>query len=111
MRSLCKRIQILLATAAVVCLVSGCGSSGNSDSNSNGIGVATLSWSPSSDPVAGYRVYYGTASRTYVNSIDTGNVTSVSVSNLGKGTFYFAVTAYNNQGIESDFSNEKTKSF
>lgn len=77
---------------------------------------AGLAWDAQSDPrVAGYRVYYGTGSRDYAQAkgsgLDAGNCTSYVVSNLGRGsTYYFAVTAYDASGNESDFSNEASKS-
>jgi hypothetical protein len=70
--------------------------------------TVTLAWDPNSETdLAGYRLYYGTTSRSYQNTIDVGNATSTPVSDLQKGaTYYFAVTAYNDSGIESDYSNE-----
>jgi fibronectin type 3 domain-containing protein len=68
----------------------------------------TLAWDASPDPsVTGYRVYYGGASGVYTNSLQVGNVTTATVSNLVLGaTYYFAATARDNAGTESDFSNE-----
>jgi hypothetical protein len=72
-----------------------------------GAAVVTLAWDPSGADVAGYRVYYGSASRAYFTSIDVGDNTSCSVSNLVVGsTYFFAVTAYNALGVESDYSGE-----
>jgi hypothetical protein len=68
----------------------------------------TLAWDPSADTnVVGYNIYYGVASRTYTNHIDVGNTLTATVSNLVEGTtYYFAATAYNGLGMESDYSNE-----
>ncbi len=68
----------------------------------------TLAWDASPDPtVLGYNVYYGAASGTYTNKVDAVNATSATISNLVEGvTYYFAVTAYNGVGLESDPSNE-----
>jgi hypothetical protein len=56
--------------------------------------------------IAGYTLYYGTASRNYSFSTNTGNVTNFTI-DLPKGeTYFFAVTAYNNLALESDFSPE-----
>ncbi|MEK6598397.1 MAG: Ig-like domain-containing protein, partial [Gemmatimonadota bacterium] len=68
----------------------------------------TLTWNPSADSnVTGYRIYYGVASRTYTNIVDVGGATSVTISNLVEGvTYYFAATAYNVLGMESDYSGE-----
>ncbi len=38
--------------------------------------------------------------------IDVGNVTTYTISNLVSGAYYFAVTAYDSQNIESGYSNE-----
>jgi Fibronectin type III domain len=67
-----------------------------------------LSWDPSPDvPVAGYAIYYGTASQIYTDKISLGSATTVTVSNLVAGTtYYFAATAYDDAGLESPFSNE-----
>jgi hypothetical protein len=55
----------------------------------------------------GYKVYYGVASRTYTNIVDVGDVTNTTISGLVEGTtYYFAVTAYNILGMESDYSAE-----
>lgn len=68
---------------------------------------ASLSWEAHIDPtVTGYRVHYGTVSENYNSSIAVGNVTNVTVPGLASGTVYFfAVTAINSNGFESDFSN------
>lgn len=67
-----------------------------------------LAWDPNQEPdLAGYRVYYGTSSHEYINSVDVGNVTSFRLDNLMEGVTYFiAVTAYDTAGNESDFSEE-----
>lgn len=69
----------------------------------------TLLWdsNSSSDEVAGYRVYYGTASGSYSDSVAAGNVTSRTLTGLTAGTaYFFAVTAYDAGGLESGFSAE-----
>jgi fibronectin type 3 domain-containing protein len=68
----------------------------------------TLAWDPSDDPnVIGYRVYEGRASEVYTSVVDTSNSTTVVISNLDPGaTYYFAVTAYDNAGLESQYSGE-----
>ena len=71
-------------------------------------GSITLVWERSKDlDILGYKVYYGTSSRVYGSPIDVGNTTKVTIPNLKNGwTYYFSVTAYNNEGRESRFSNE-----
>jgi hypothetical protein len=68
----------------------------------------TLAWDPSTDPAAaGYHLYYGTASRSYTNMVDTGGATTGTVSNLSASTtYYFAATTYNLAGLESVYSGE-----
>jgi len=70
--------------------------------------TVTLAWdqNPESD-IAGYKVHYGTSTRNYDYSVNAGNYTSCTISGLQEGTtYYFAVTAYVSQMIESDFSEE-----
>jgi len=68
----------------------------------------TLAWDPNSEPdLAGYKIHYGTSTRTYRVTYDAGNVNSCTISGLQEGaTFYFAATAYDRYGNESDFSEE-----
>jgi hypothetical protein len=68
----------------------------------------TLAWDPSPDPsVVGYKVYWGVATRNYTNSLSAGSATTLTISNLVVGpTYYFAATAYDTNGIESDYSVE-----
>jgi hypothetical protein len=68
----------------------------------------TLAWNPSaSADVVGYKIYYGTSSGSAQQALDVGNVTTATVSNLDEAsTYFFAVTAYNNAGLESQRSNE-----
>ncbi|MBU6232315.1 MAG: hypothetical protein KGI45_02815 [Patescibacteria group bacterium] len=68
----------------------------------------TLAWDVSTDvTVSGYKIYWGVASQLYTNSIDAGDASSVTVSNLTYGTlYYFAVTDYTLSGLESDYSAE-----
>lgn len=75
---------------------------------------ALLEWNPSTEPSAvGYRVYYGTAPRTYQQPHGSGvsvGGTSYLVTGLAGGTrYYFAVTNYDDAGNESDFSEEVSK--
>ena len=80
-------------------------------------GEATLSWdAPTTnedgtplEDLAGYKVYRGTAPRTYGTPVDVGNVLSHNIIGLGEGTHYFAVTAYDTSGNESKYSNEVSK--
>lgn len=68
----------------------------------------TLAWDIPPDPaIAGYKIYYGVASRVYTNNVNAGAVMNYSVLNLKRGQqYYFAVTSYYTNGLESDYSNE-----
>ena len=68
----------------------------------------TLAWDPSPDPgVIGYKVYDGLASRTYTFTNNVGNATNTTLTMLLPGTtYYFAVTAYDTNFLESPFSGE-----
>ena len=95
-----------------------------------GTGLITLNWSANSESdVKGYKVYYGTSTGSYTNSIDVGNVTSYTITSLPGSKYYVTVTAYDtsfnsssddtstvvneNQtnGNESWYAEEKTVSF
>jgi hypothetical protein len=81
-----------------------------------GPGVATLSWTPSTQNVdnrllSGYMVYYSTTPGYYPNSlqIDNPGITTSLVENLAPGTWSFVVTAFDQLGRESNYSNAATK--
>ncbi len=75
-------------------------------------GSVTLAWDQDvSTNVAGYNVYYGSASRTYTNVVMVSGLTNTtaSVSNLQVGViYYFAATAFITAPtfLESDYSTE-----
>ena len=74
-------------------------------------GVATLDWQPptqNSDGtiltnLAGYTVYYGTDRNNLSQSVKVSNpgLASYTVTGLTSGTWYFAVTSYSADGVES----------
>jgi hypothetical protein len=68
----------------------------------------TLAWNPSpANNIAGYRLYLGLSSGTYATSLDVGATTNATLSNLTPGTtYFFAVTAYDTNNLESPFSGE-----
>jgi Putative Ig domain len=84
--------------------------------NPNPVKTVTLYWEAPPDNsdgsaltnLNGYKIYYGDASRTYSGTIRVSNpgLTTYIVENLSPGRYYFAVTAYNSTGEESDFSPE-----
>jgi hypothetical protein len=78
------------------------------------LGVATLRWRAPTQNVdgsaltdlAGYRVYYGSISRSYTDQRRlAASATRVDVQ-LAAGTYYFAMTAIDAEGNESAYSNE-----
>lgn len=73
----------------------------------------TLAWDPNPEAnLAGYKVHYGGSSRAYTNVIDVGLVTIRTVSNLlADATYFFALTAYNDLGAESAYSDELVHQF
>lgn len=83
------------------------------------LGSATMRWVPPTENVdgtpltdlAGYKIYRGTASKTYSDVVTLQNpgITTYVVEGLGSGTHYFAITAVNSKGVESVFSNEGLK--
>lgn len=74
----------------------------------------TFFWTPNSESfLAGYKIYYGTTSRNYTTSVDVGKpatvdgVVSATLSGFTAGvTYYFAATAYDTDGFESEYSTE-----
>ena len=83
------------------------------------LGSATLSWTPPTQntdgsaltALSGYTVYYGSSTTTMTNKVAITNpgLASYVVGNLGTGTYYFAITAYNSAGAESAMSNIGSK--
>ena len=82
-------------------------------------GSATLSWtaptentdgSPLTD-LAGYHIYYGTSAGAWTSTITILSATETSyvVSSLASGTYYFAIVAFNSEGIDSADSNVGSK--
>jgi len=74
-------------------------------------GTVSLAWDAVTAPnLIGYRVYYGTASRTYLQPAGQGLISptnTFTVIGLTGGTrYFFAVTATDSLGNESGFSNE-----
>lgn len=76
----------------------------------------TLGWQPPTsdgdgdelNDLAGFKIYYGNASRAYTQSINVSNpgVSSYYIDGLVAGTYYFAVSSYDFSGNESAPSNE-----
>jgi hypothetical protein len=81
---------------------------------SNPTPVVTLAWDPSTDPIVNkYTIYYGVATKSYTNNstvVSNGppcTITNATVALPANGvTYFFAATASDTYGLESDFSNE-----
>ena len=70
--------------------------------------TVTLTWDPNTEQdLAGYKLYQGTKSGNYTSSVDAGNKTTCTLSNVEPGiTYYYAATAYDTAGNESGYSGE-----
>jgi len=94
----------------------GCGNGNISNSGSSDLdGSINLLWdAPNTNTngtkltdLVGYIVYYKKKTTTdYTYTIDVGNSPFITIKDLSLGTWCFAVTAYNDVGNESDYSNE-----
>lgn len=83
---------------------------------SGGTGSVTLSWIPPTertdgtplDNLAGYEISFGRMSRVYdyTVTIDNPGLATYVVENLMPGSWYFAIAAYDAEGLVSDLSNE-----
>lgn len=69
---------------------------------------ASFGWDPNTEAdIAGYRLYYGSSSGNYTQSVDVGKVTQATLSGLTAGnTYYAAVAAYNTAALEGTKSTE-----
>jgi fibronectin type 3 domain-containing protein len=66
----------------------------------------TLVWDRNPEPdIAGYKVYYGRVSGDYTQ-LKTVTNPRAKIAVSSSRTTYFAVTAYNTNGVESDLSEE-----
>jgi len=78
---------------------------GSTASQSISPNAITISWNPSTTPtVIGYRIYYGTDSNNLDQTIDVGDVSSVTISNLIEGTNYFFAVSAITETEESDLN-------
>ncbi len=79
-----------------------------------------LAWDPpdgntdgsSMNNLAGYRVYYGTGSRTYSSTVDVGLARATIVMDLNQELpFFYTASAYNSNGTESALAEELSWTF
>ena len=68
----------------------------------------SFAWDANTEPdLAGYKLFIGSSSGNYTNHIVLGKVTSHTIPNLVNGSvYYFALSAVNSNGLESDLSAE-----
>jgi hypothetical protein len=77
--------------------------------NSPAAQSVTLAWNANGETnLSGYRLHFGQASRTYSGTIQvSAPTTTATVPNLQSGlTYYFAVSAFTSNELESDYSEE-----
>jgi len=82
-------------------------------------GSATVHWTPPTQNtngttltnLAGYIINYGTSSSSLSSTVKVTNagLTSYQIDGLAKGTYYFAVSAYNSSGQTSSLSGKVSK--
>jgi hypothetical protein len=83
-----------------------------------GSGAATLSWTPPTENtngtaltnLGGYHLHYGTSPSNLGTVVQIpASSTTLTVSNLAAATWYFAMSAYTNTGVESALSQVTSK--
>jgi hypothetical protein len=95
-------------------------SGGTTSSGGTGTtGAATVNWHPPTQNtngstitnLAGYVINYGTNSKSLTQQVKVSNpgITSYMIGGLTKGTYYFAVSAYNSAGVVSALSGMGSK--
>lgn len=129
-----RRAGVVLSLALASILLAGCHQTGaarsssafsaaaassGSTSGTATSGTADVSWSPPTTntdgsaltDLAGYRIYYGNSPSALTQSVDIQNVSTTDhvFSGLQQGTWYFAVEAYTNSGLDSSLSQVVSK--
>jgi len=103
--ALCWLAAMLITFASTKAKAEDSGIADDLDLNARTIQI-TLVWDRNPEPdIAGYNVYYGRASGEYARLVPVTDPTAT-IGVKGSKTLYFAVTAYNTNGLESDFSEE-----
>lgn len=115
--------KVPLAVGANTITVTATDASGRTQSDtvvirreSEGTGSVTLSWVAPTERtdgtplqnLAGYKINYGRMSEVYDYTIEVDNpgLATYVIEKLVPGDWYFAVAAYDSEGLESDLSNE-----
>lgn len=117
-----QRLFQILAIISTLLILTACGGSGSTSSTDTASQTVSatdsinLSWIPpttradgsflETSELAGYRIYMGTSSNELTPIIDlvNDNITQYQVENLTTGSYYFAITAYDQDGVESSLS-------
>ena len=83
-----------------------------------GTSSVTLTWTPPTENedgtpltnLAGYRIRYGSQSGNYTSVVNLSNpgLATYVLGGLASGTYYVVISAYNQSGVESGYSNEAT---
>ncbi len=114
-----NKINTLLLASVVSLLLSACGGGASSSVNRDDIsaGRVLLSWTAPTArtdgaflPVTelqGYRIYYGSSENDLSVLVDLNDdsITEYTVDTLPSGSYYFAISAYDSDGVESGLSN------
>lgn len=85
--------------------------------NVNTTGTGTLNWTAPSaredgnplslSEISGYRVYYGSTSGDYINSIEINDSTAQETTiTAARGLYYYVITSFDTAGRESNYSQE-----
>ncbi|MCU7830754.1 MAG: fibronectin type III domain-containing protein [Candidatus Thiodiazotropha sp. (ex Myrtea sp. 'scaly one' KF741663)] len=120
-----KKISTLILVILTSLVLSACGGSSTGSTSDNRDTTVpsekTLSWAAPATrtdgsylpltELQGYRIYYGTSSDNLNMLVDLNDdsITEFSIDTLPSGSYYFAVTAYDADGVESGYSNVVNK--
>jgi len=104
-------VSLLFIGCGDVASVEGIGSGGSNSLMLSWVAPTTNEDGSPLDDLAGYKLYYGNAPGIYSNVITVGDYTTAEIGDLGSGTYYLTVTAYDIYGNESVFSNEIDHTF
>lgn len=95
------------------------GGSGSSNTPPPSGGSITISWTPPNTradgttltDLAGYHIYYGTASGIYSQAVTvaSASATSYTIANLAAGTYYVTMRAFDTSNVESNSTPEASK--
>ena len=93
-------VSLFLTLASILLLLSSSGYSAQ----------VTIAWDANSEPeVAGYKLHYGTSAGQYPSLSDAGGQTTCTLAGLQAGVaYFFAATAYDTRGNQSNYSQEVT---